>query len=321
MYNLHRTTVLVIAAGSALLGLATTAGAQTNPGSKIVFLSTRHIVPQPPPGLDLNPQVQIYIMNADGTDPTRLTEFTGSKIAPVCSPDGRQVAFQSRPPGFPLPTIFLMNADGTDLRPLVSGGNFPSWSPNGKQIAFHTAGQPREISVIDIDTLELTNLTNNPADDFRADWSPDGQKIAFTSNRDGNIQIYVMNADGSKPTRLTSTAATDMAPDWSPDGRQIVFQSNRDHPQFPDIDQPGFEIYVMNADATEPTRLTDNLARDLDPAWSPNGRQIVFDSDRDVPLTRQLYVMSWDGTDQRALTGPPGENSHASWCRGRAVEP
>jgi len=100
-----------------------------------------------------------------------------------------------------------------------------------------------------------------------------------------------------------------------------VFQSNRDHPELPDIDQPGFDIYVMNADGSDVTQLTQNLSRDLDPAWSPNGQHIVFDSDRDVPLTRQLYIMNADGSDQRPLTSPPGENSHAGWCQGHAAEP
>src|SRR5262245_57208335 len=103
MYNLHRTTILVTIAGLTLIGFAKTTAAQTSPRSKIVFTSTQHIVPEPPPGLDLNPGAQIYIMNGDGTEQTRLTDFTGFKIAAVCSPNGRQIAFQSRPPGFPLP--------------------------------------------------------------------------------------------------------------------------------------------------------------------------------------------------------------------------
>jgi len=66
-----------------------------------------------------------------------------------------------------------------------------------------------------------------------------------------------MNADGSNVTRLTFTeAARDLAPDWSPNGRRIVFQSNRDHPDLADIDQPGFDIYVMNEDGSEVTQLT-----------------------------------------------------------------
>ena len=71
-------------------------------------------------------------------------------------------------------------------------------------------------------------------------WSPDGRRIAFTSERDGNPEIYVMNADGSGVTRLTYNDARDLDsfPAWSPDGRRIAFHSNRDG---------NFEIYVMNA--------------------------------------------------------------------------
>jgi Tol biopolymer transport system component len=302
------------------------AAAQSGLGSKIVFTSTQHIVPEPPPGLDADSRAQIYIMNGDGTDQRPLTDFLGFKIGAVCSPNGRQIAFQNTPLILPLrPTIFLMNVDGSDLTPLVSGGTFPTWSPDGKRIAFQgvpAPGRLREIFVINVDGTGLTNLTNDPADDYRPDWSPDGRKIAFTSNRHGHDQIYVMNADGSEVTRLTFTeAARDLAPDWSPNGRGIVFQSNRDHPDLADIDQPGFDIYVMNADGSEVTQLTKNLNRDLDPAWSPNGRQIVFDSDRDVALTRQLYAMNADGSDQMPLTGRPGENSHAGWCQGYAAEP
>jgi len=64
-------------------------------GSKIVFTSTQHIVPEPPPGLDTNPRGQLYIMNEDGTEQRPLTDFLGFKIAAVCSPNGRQIAFQA----------------------------------------------------------------------------------------------------------------------------------------------------------------------------------------------------------------------------------
>ncbi len=83
-------------------------------------------------------------------------------------------------------------------------------------------------------------------EDVFSAWSPDGTKIAFTSDRDGNFEIYVMNADGRNPTRLTSDPATDNFPAWSPDGTKIAFDSRRDG---------NFEIYVMNADGTNPTRL------------------------------------------------------------------
>lgn len=84
-------------------------------------------------------------------------------------------------------------------------------------------------------------------------------KIVFDSDRDGNAEIYAMNADGSGATRITNHAGADIRPAASPDGTKIAFMSNRDG---------NFEIYVMNADGSGQTNLTSNPANDADPAWS-----------------------------------------------------
>jgi len=173
----------------------------------------------------------------------------------------------------------------------------------------------RDVFVINVDGTGLTNLTHNSTyQDLRPAWSPDGKKIAFQTNRDGNDEIYVMNADGSNPTRLTSNENSDQAPDWSPDGR-IVFQSDRDR---------NFEIWAMNADGSGLTQLTytQGCVRNLDPAWSPDGTTIAFDSDRDFPTDdcrnlergiHQVFVMNADGTNQVSLTSLPGESGSPAW--------
>jgi len=90
-------------------------------------------------------------------------------------------------------------------------------------------------------------LTDNVSSDGSPSWSPDGTKIAFCSTKDGNAEIYVMNADGTGAIRLTNNPAWEDSPSWSPDGTRIAFDSSRDG---------NTEIYVMNADGTGQTRLT-----------------------------------------------------------------
>ena len=123
-------------------------------------------------------------------------------------------------------------------------------------------------------------------------------KIAFGSDRDGNFEIYTMDADGGGQTRLTEDPAEDHSPSWSPDGSRLAFVSTRDG-------NP--EIYVMNADGTGQTRLTNNSAGDLGPKWSPDGSQIAFFTNRDG--NDEIYSMSPDGTNQVNLTNHPADDS------------
>ena len=85
-------------------------------------------------------------------------------------------------------------------------------------------------------------------------------KIAFYTNRDGNDEVYLMNADGTGLVNLTNNAALDIEPAWSPDGSKIAFATNRDG---------NFEVYVMKADGTGLVNLTNNPALDGRPVWRP----------------------------------------------------
>ena len=206
--------------------------------------------------------VEIYVMNADGTGLTNLTNNSAGDWIPAWSPDGSQIAFASGRDGIST-EIYVMNADGTGQTRLTSnsaGDWWPAWSPDGSQIAFASDRDGNdEIYVMNADGTGQTRLTNNPGRDISPAWSPDGFQIAFEWESDGQFEVYVMNRDGTGQTNLTNNPSGDHKPAWSPDGSHIAFHSYRDGQ---------FEIYVMNADGTNQTRLTNNPAPDLSAAWS-----------------------------------------------------
>ena len=149
-------------------------------------------------------------------------------------------------------------------------------------------------------------------------------RIAFTSNRDGHVhvifrvpvpEIYVMDADGRNQQRLTENRHIDSQPSWSPDGKRIVFVSDRDGHVMHGI--PTYEIYVMDADGGNPQNLTNNPDRDSQPSWSPDGKRIVFasdrDTDRDAPHNYEIYVMDADGGNQQRLTENRKNDWQPSW--------
>ena len=216
---------------------------------------------------------ELSLTNTDGTERRKLTG-NASPATPAWSPDGKKIAFVRKFGGNS--EVYVMNADGGVQQRLARGVD-PAWSPNGKAIAFvrEHAGNA-EVYLMNADGSEQRNLTRNVARDHAPVWSPDGKKIAFTRERGDNNEVYVMDADGTGQRNLTRNAARDEDPVWSPEGQRIAFA--RKVPWGAGGVGGQFEIFVMNADGSGQRKLTRNLSGDFHPAWSPDGRKIVFES-------------------------------------------
>ncbi|MBI3243114.1 MAG: PD40 domain-containing protein [Chloroflexi bacterium] len=167
---------------------------------------------------DRDSNYEIYVMNADGSAPTRITKNTDVDDEPTWSPDSAHIAFTV---GDSNRKIYIMNADGSDVSPLMQNSANddanPDWSPDGSKIAFTSNRDGNyEIYIVNINGTGFTRVTNNLANDTDPAWSPDGKYIAFVSDRDGNKEIYIMNADGTNLTQLTNSPADDLEPAWRP---------------------------------------------------------------------------------------------------------
>ena len=263
-----------------------------SPIGHIAFASKRH------------GNYEIFLMNADGTEQTRLTKNSSLDYSPALSPDGNLIAFHSGRDGNY--EVYVMNADGTGQMRLTQNDGvdcYPTWSPDNKYIAFASEIDGNyDIYVMNADGTEQTRLTKESAIDCYPAWSPDGRHIAFASKRDGNYELYVMNADGTGQLRLTSNPAEDSCPAWSPDGQFIAFESTRNG---------NYEIYLLNTEDAKQTRLTSNTSIDRFPTWSPDGQFIAFESVRDGNAA--IYRMRADGTKQTRLTTNFTENNCPSW--------
>jgi TolB protein len=250
---------------------------------------------------------EIYISDYDGENQRRVTVGKTLNIAPRWSPDGRAIAYTSYRRGGA--NIFISNIFQGTLDEVTKGDRvgenwLPAWSPDGTRIAFSSTrdGNP-EIYVVNRDGSNLRRITNHPGIDITPTWSPTGNQIAFTSDRTGTPQIYVVGSDGLNLAKRSSDGYCDR-PTWSPAPYNEIAFSSRSG--------PGFDIRVIDLVTGRSSALTNGEGTNESPAYSPNGRHIVFTSTRSGKT--QVFTMARDGRNVKQITRT-GNNEKPDWSK------
>ena len=194
--------------------------------------------------------------------------------------------------------VYTIAPDGTQLRRLLRSAYAPAWSPDGSRLAFVSRRSgDEEIYVALANGTGVRRLTRSPGPDLSPAWSTDGRRLAWSRS----AEIWTMRADGSRQRRVVARTKRwheHHSPTWH--GRTIVYSSNR----------AGFfnpELYAVPAERLTFTKGADGvLGDDGMPDFSPDGRRIVFTSNRDRQA--EIYVMNRDGSGQRRLTHRPRDD-------------
>lgn len=240
--------------------------------------------------------MEIFMINSDGTGERQLTDNDYTDWGPMWSPDKHYVAFHSDRDGYDAIYVMSVGCSGQSFRVTPEGryARYPSFSPDGASIAFemYMGDDNWDIHVLSLLDGSIHQITFNNETDGGASFSPDGTQIAYHSTQSGYYDIYVVNLDGSGTQRLTNQPETmDVWPEWSPEGDSIIFHSERDGDS---------EVFIMNADGSNQTNLTNNDTLERTPRFSADGTQIVFRGERGEES--HIYIMDRDGRNVRQVT-------------------
>ncbi len=272
--------------------LATVTGERGPFDSRIAFLSTRD-----------GRFKELYVMRANGTELTRLTQSSTLNLAPSWGPRGDLITLTSYRDGDP--NLYSLSYPGGQWSALSSlpglnlGGGF---SPDGESLVTTIEFDGNsEIGILKPDGSIQYRVTDHWAIDVSPAWSPDGRSIAFCSDRSGSPQIYVMGRDGRNVRRVSRNGKYSTSPAWSPDGKRIAYASRS---------RGGFQVFVVNRDGSGVHQVTTEGSNE-DPVWSPDGRYLLFSSTRRGRT--HLYLSDVAGIHQVQLTQGKGSDTSPSW--------
>jgi TolB protein len=259
--------------------------------TKIAFVSGR-------PG-----SKEVVLADYDGFGAIPVTRNGSINLTPVWSPDARSLAYTSYKNGYPdLFRLFPFEKRPEQTLAAFSGINSsPAWSPDGQQLALTLSkdGNP-EIYVLTIATGTLRRLTRHAGIDTEPTWSPTGRQVAFVSNRGGTPHVFVMDPEGANVRQLTF-GGYHTQPRWSPKGDTIVFTARHGN----------HDVWAVSSDGSNQRRLTSGPTDNQGAAWAPNGRHLMFQSNRQGGW--KIYAMLGDGTEQKPVTRAAGEYTSPSW--------
>jgi TolB protein len=251
---------------------------------------------------------QLRLQPLDGSAPVPLNAPRARARNASWSPDGRWFVSESDAQGFSDLVKIEPKAGMAEQRlTSVREGCFePDVSPDGSEIAFVSSreGDP-EIYVMRADGTGERRITAFYQEDREPRWSPDGKWLTFISNREGRDRYYLVRPDGTQ-LRAVSGAATKLEERelvWSPDSQKVAFVE-----RLPDAKS---RIWVAKVEGGEPVALTDGKTRDDMPAWSPDGKYLVFVAERNGDT--DLWLMRADGSGQTRLTMAKGADWLPRW--------
>jgi len=207
------------------------------------------------------------------------------------------------------PQVAAVGEDGTVSGTGYGHARITAAAPGGKNAAAdvyvvgeiivassRTAGKFQLYAAERSNLAQLTKLTSDTSSASDPAFSPDGSRIAYVSQRDGNAEIYVMNADGTGAVRVTNDPQADGRPAFTPDGQAIVFHSSRPAPAGKQ------QIWTVNLDGTGLTQLTRDSVN-ASPTVSPDGQTVAYVSTRNKDS--DIWLMGRDGSNQRQFTRSP----------------